>query len=805
MPDFDAASGAGSAYGNAGAALAVVGRSGVVTRWTDAAQELLGHRAEEILGRPAERLAASPSEAAGWFGREWSGRTLLRRRDGRTVRVSLRVSVLPGPDGRVDWLLSALGAAESTPAVSVAENSPFPTAVWDSDLCMVWLNAALARAYGPSWPERLGRPLEESPLYADTDQVSALFRQVLESGVPVIDRELDQRDRRWPRTYALSVFPVENARDGEPGVCSTNVDVTTSRQARERVTLLSWAGTRIGTTLDIMQTAQDLADVLVPAMADYATVDLAGAVELGDEPLARLGTTCSGAVPAFHRGGVASIRDGIPESLWARGEPVFVPPHSPFMEVLSTGRSHLEAVLDTSPGTWVDHDAGRREKIISLGMHSLLVIPIHARGEILGVAVLVRTETPVPFDENDRMVAEELVGRAALSLDNARRYTREHTAALALQRDLLPRNPSGGNALDVEWRYLPSDRRVGVGGDWFDVIELSSTRIALVVGDVVGHGISAAASMGRIRAAVLTLAALDLPPAEVLAHLDDLLARLAAEDFESKAMPPPISGATCLYIVYDPVTRRCCAARAGHPPPALVDPSGAVTLLDIPAGAPLGVGGQTYEDVELELTEGSTLVLYTDGLVETRDRDIDFGLDRLRDALTQRPGASLEDLCSAVVGTVPAGEQADDVMVLLARTRVLAPDQVMEWELDADPSTVGGVRATAVRTLVEWGLDRLASVAEQIIGELLANAVLHAVGPLRLRLIRDQVLVCEVFDSSLNVLRTASAGPGDEGGRGLVIVAALASRHGFRGTPTGKCVWAELPLPPGSEASSNGI
>ncbi|MGW1728571.1 SpoIIE family protein phosphatase [Streptomyces sp. NPDC002306] len=805
MPDLDAASGAGSAYGNAGVALAVVGRGGVVARWTDAAERLLGHRAEEILGRPAERLVASPGEAAGCFGREWAGRTLLRRRDGRTVRVSLRVSALPGPDGTVDWLVSVLGAAESTLAVSVAENNPFPTAVWDGGLRMVWLNAALARAYGPTWPERLGRPLEQSPLYADTDQVRALFRQVLESGVPVIDRELCQRDRRWRRTYALSVFPVENARDGEPGVCSTNVDVTASRRARDRVTLLSRAGTRIGTTLDIMQTAQDLADVLVPAMADYATVDLAGVVELGDEPLARLGTTGSGAVPAFHRGGVASIRDGIPESLWARGDPVFVPPHSPFIEVLRTGRSHLEAVLDTSPGTWLDHDTGRREKIISLGMHSLLVIPIHARGEVLGVAVLVRTETVVPFDENDRMVAEELVSRAALSLDNARSYTREHTAALALQRDLLPRNPSGGNALDVVWRYLPSDRSAGVGGDWFDVVELSGARIALVVGDVVGHGISAAASMGRIRAAMLTLAALDLPPDAVLAHLDDLLARLAADNLESKTMPPTISGATCLYIVYDPVTRRCRAARAGHPPPALVDLAGAVTLLDIPPGAPLGVGGQTYEDVELELSEGSTLVLYTDGLVETRDHDIDFGLERLRGALTQRPGASLEDLCAAAVAIVPAGEQADDVMVLLARTRSLGPDQIREWELDADPSAVGGVRAAAVRALAEWGLERLVPAGEQIIGELLANAVLHAVGPLRLRLIRDQVLVCEVFDSSHDVLRTVSAGPDDEDGRGLAIIAALASRHGSRVTPAGKCVWAELRLPMGSRVTRDSV
>jgi hypothetical protein len=281
----------------------------------------------------------------------------------------------------------------------------------------------------------------------------------------------------------------------------------------------------------------------------------------------------------------------------------------------------------------------------------------------------------------------------------------------------------------------------------------------------------------------------------MLANLDDLLARLALEDSQTKTMPPTIMSATCLYVVYDPVSRKCTAARAGHPPPALVDPSGAVTLLDVPPGPPLGVGTRSFEAVEQELSEGSTLVLYTDGLVETRDRDIDFGLNRLCRALERRPGAPLDQLCSAAVTTVPAREQSDDIAVLLARTRSLGPHQVVEWELAADAAAVGGVRAAAVRALADWGLERLATTAEQIIGELLANAVLHAVGPVRLRLIRHQALVCEVFDGGLTMPRTDSAGPADENGRGLAIVAALASRSGSRGTSDGKCVWAELPLP----------
>jgi PAS domain S-box-containing protein len=797
---LDTVSNAEPAFWDAGAALAVVGPAGTVTRWTDTAWRLFGYRAEEVLGRPAGMLLASPGEARGLFAKEWSGRTRLRRHDGRTVGVRLRVSALPGVGGSVDWLVSVAGTVESTPAESVAENSPFPTAVWDSDLRLAWLNEALARAYGAPREERLGRPFQGSPLYADNDQFVALLQQVLESGVPVVDHEMEQRDRRQHRTYALSIFPVENARDGEPRLCSMNVDVTGSRRTRDQLTLLSRASTLIGTTPDVMRTTQEVADILVPALADWVSIDLAESIELGDVPLTRLGLTGEGSIPAFKVAGVASIHEGLQESLWPRGARVFLPPHSPFTEVLSSGRPYLEPVLDTSPGTWLHHDPARLERVISLGMHSMMILPLHARDEILGIAVLVRTENLVPFEESDRMVAEALLSRAALILDNIRGYTRERNTALALQRNLLPSNPTGGSALDVVWRYLPSDQRDRVGGDWFDVIQLSGARIALVVGDVVGHGINAAATMGRLRTAVITLAALDQPPQELLANLDDLLIRLAAEEPDAKTMPAAI-GATCLYAVYDPVSRRCTTARAGHPPPALIDPSGAVTMLEVPAGAPLGVGTRSFEAVEHELSEGSTLVLYTDGLVETRDHDIDFGLNRLSGALTQPPGAPLKDLCSAAIDTIPHGEQADDVAVLLARIHSLGPDQVMDWELPADPAAVGGVRAEAVRWLTVRCPDRLVAAAEQIIGELLANAVLHAAAPVRLRLIRDRVLICEVFDGSLKRLRPRPAGPADEGGRGLAIAVALASSFGARETSEGKYVWAELELPPGFRGS----
>jgi serine phosphatase RsbU (regulator of sigma subunit) len=251
-----------------------------------------------------------------------------------------------------------------------------------------------------------------------------------------------------------------------------------------------------------------------------------------------------------------------------------VPSASPRIDVLRTGRSHLEPILDTAPGTWIDEDPERAQKIHENGMHSVMVVPIRAGRALLGMALFVRTEDPVPFQELDLLLAEELVSRAALSLDNARQYAREHTAALALQRNLLPHRLRGGMAVEAASRYLPADMDHGVGGDWFDVIPLSGARVALVVGDVVGHGINAAATMGRLRTAVRTLADMELPPDELLAHLDDTVQRLAEEEADAPNHTLTAVGATCLYAVYDPVTRRCAMARAGHPPPAIIDPQG---------------------------------------------------------------------------------------------------------------------------------------------------------------------------------------------------------------------------------------
>jgi anti-sigma regulatory factor (Ser/Thr protein kinase) len=368
------------------------------------------------------------------------------------------------------------------------------------------------------------------------------------------------------------------------------------------------------------------------------------------------------------------------------------------------------------------------------------------------------------------------------------------TTALALQCSLLPHCLRGGVAVETASRYLPADMDAGVAGDWFDVIPLSGARVALVVGDVVGHGIDAASTMGRLRTAVRALADLDLPPDELLSHLDDSVRRMTEEDGD--ADQAPVVGATCLYAVYDPVTGRCTMARAGHVPPAIIDPQGQVTFPDLPTGAPLGLGlGLVpFDAIEVELPEGSRLAFFTDGLVESRDEDIDVGMHRLGTALAQ-PEQSLDDLCSSVMETVPTEAPSDDVTLLLVRTRALSAAQIASWELPTDPAVVCTARHVVARQLSEWGLEHLVPTTELVVSELVTNAIHHGAGPIRLRLIQHQVLTCEVFDSGTCSPRLRDARIVDENGRGLYLVAQLSSRWGFRPATGGKLVWADQDLP----------
>uniref|UniRef100_A0AAU2K0W1 SpoIIE family protein phosphatase n=1 Tax=Streptomyces sp. NBC_00049 TaxID=2903617 RepID=A0AAU2K0W1_9ACTN len=565
---------------------------------------------------------------------------------------------------------------------------------------------------------------------------------------------------------------------------STEMQILTSRAdtARRRLKLLYDAGGDVGTTLDVVRTAEELAVVAVPRFADYVTVDLADPVLDGDEP---------GPGADMRRTAVHGIR--VDHPLYPRGRLIDYLPSTPQARGYGTGEAELVPDLEEAAG-WHAQDPPRAEAIVAFGIHSLIAAPLRARGVVLGVVNFWRSQKPEPFDEDDLSLAEELVARAAVSMDNARRYTREHALAVTLQRSLLPRALPEQSAVDMAHFYLPAQS--GVGGDWFDVIPLPGSRVALVVGDVVGHGLHAAATMGRLRTAVHNFSSLDLPPEEILARLDDLVQRID-HDGDGDDADGGVLGATCLYAVYDPVSQFCTMARAGHLPPLVVAPDGTTEIVELPAGPPLGLGGMPFETAELYLEEGSQLVLYTDGLVEERTRDIGEGLELLRAALSH-PDRSPHQSCQAVLDILLPTRPTDDVALLIARTRTLGPDRVAHWEVPFLPSEVGAARNAAAKKLDEWGLTELGFATELILSELITNALRYGSAPVQVRLLHTQTLTCEVWDASSTAPHLRYAATTDEGGRGLFLVAQLSERWGTRYTPEGKVIWAELELPGGS-------
>ncbi|MBC2907853.1 SpoIIE family protein phosphatase [Streptomyces cupreus] len=592
----------------------------------------------------------------------------------------------------------------------------------------------------------------------------------------------------------LAVSQRSTDRDGgPPGSVATLRDTTELRTltgradvAQERLQLLYDAGLEIGTTLDVTRTSQELADFAVPRFADFVSVDLADPVLRGEEP--KEGRT------DMRRVAFRGAREGSP--LYPIGKLIHFAPGTPQAFGFGTGTSVLEPDLPAFSG-WQVQDPEHAVRLVDFGLHAMLTVPLRARGVIMGMATFWRADRSDAFEQDDVAVAEELVARAAVSIDNARRYTREHTLSVTLQRSLLPRALPGQSALDVAYRYLPAHAaQGGVGGDWFDVIPLPGARVALVVGDIVGHGLHAAATMGRLRTAVHNFSTLDLPPDELLGHLDELVARIDQDEGDGRSAP--VTGATCLYAVYDPSRGLCTLSRAGHLEPALVHPDGDVEFPTVPGGPPLGLGGSLpFEATELRLSEGSGLVLYTDGLVEHRGRDIDEGLELLRRALAAAPpthGRTPEETCKAVLEALLPERPRDDVALVVARTRMLAADRIAAWDVPDDPAAVARVRAAATRTLDDWGLTEEAFTTELILSELVTNALRHATGPIHVRLIRDRSLICEVSDGSSTAPHLRSAATTDEGGRGLFLVAQFAARWGTRYTPNGKVIWTELPL-----------
>ncbi|WP_369394106.1 SpoIIE family protein phosphatase [Streptomyces sp. CG1] len=790
-------------------AAAVISEHGVVVGWTRSAEVLLGYAASDVVGVSAARLLAMPQDPARVVGvvarcragNGWSGQIAVRHRDGRRLDIQLRVSASFRMGSSEYFLVSARAqplrwTMGQTVLDGFLTRSPVGMAVMDTELRYIWLNDTLERFGGVPRDERLGKRLGELLPGLQAEALESLMRKVLATGRPVTDYEYvgwSWADPHRRHAYSTSFFPLVDGEDAITGVCYMVQDVTERWNARQLLTMVNEAGTSIGRTLDVMRTAQELADFAVPRFADFVIVDLLEPVLSTEGHGAWLSDAGPApARPAMRRAGLRSVREGAPEAVAQVGDPVdfLPPPHD--THLLIAGEPVLIPVLDPADELWAAREPRRAARMREFGLHSVIYVPMRARNTVLGLTTFARSLNPVSFGTDDVLLARELVARAAVCVDNARRYTREHTAAITLQRSLLPPALTGGTALEVASSYRPADPSGGVGGDWFDVIPLSGARVALVVGDVVGHGITAAASMGRLRTAVQTLAAMEMPPDELLAHLDDLVLRLSDEETAAgTAARSTFIGATCLYAVYDPATRRCAMARAGHPPPVVVAPDGTAYFPDIPAGPPLGLGGMAFEATEIDLAENSLFGLYTNGLIEGCDHDVERGMSRLAQALAHRD-EDLDALCASVVRKLVPAPQPDDIALLLTRTRLLGADQAASWEVPPDLAAVGALRARATHQVADWGLGaELAMTTELIVSELVTNALRYATPPIRLRLLRDTRLTCEVSDASSTAPRLRHARSTDEGGRGLFLVAQLAQRWGARYTSEGKIIWAE--------------
>ncbi|MFE4574380.1 ATP-binding SpoIIE family protein phosphatase [Streptomyces chartreusis] len=605
---------------------------------------------------------------------------------------------------------------------------------------------------------------EVPKLTADPELINAVAMRLMAVGAAYVDRSSER---------LLAAYQEERA-----------------RWLQRRLVLTNEASRRIGTTLDVNRTAQELVEVGTDDFADGVTVDLLVSV------LPDLHAYPPSDPPPLRRVAQRSVSgDASSEFASAPGGTHTYPAESEPARALATGQSGLHRSMPPeAPTAWVPApDASSNTHTDDV--HSALLVPLLARGHTLGLVQFFRAGGSAPFDEEDLQLAQDIVAIAAVYLDNARRYTHEHTTALTLQRSLLPQKMVDQSAVLAAARYLPSESRAGVGGDWYDVIPLSGARVALVVGDVVGRGLHASATMGRLRTAVRAFADIDLMPDELLTHLDDVVIRLQREEgYEAGE-----TSATCLYAVYDPVSRVCSLASAGHVLPAVANPLApdndgtalrSVDFPDMPIGPPLGLGGLPFETTQFTLQEGSLLTLYTDGLFESRTRDVDAARTTLLDVLASAP-ESPDEICDRLLASLLPTRPADDVALLVASTLALDPGHVATLDLQSDPAAVSGARRFTSDTLASWGLDDLSFIAELVVSELVTNAVRYGKNPIQLRLIRQPTLTCEVFDAGSTAPHLRRARTFDEGGRGLLLVAQLSERWGTRHSREGKVIWAE--------------
>ena len=541
---------------------------------------------------------------------------------------------------------------------------------------------------------------------------------------------------------------------------------------------------RIGDTLDIDDVARELLDALVPHFCNAAGVLLLESL-VGDDELPAHGP--EGSLPLRRIALRHDRKDPAWEAVFPTGEILRYPAHSPYYQCMETSAPVLEATISKSQAGEIAKAWRRKPVAKLLSGASMLLLPLIARGTMLGFFACTREEGFRRFDAYDAEIGVDFAARAAMFIDNARRYSREHATALTLQRSMLPTGLSYPSSVEVRHRYLPGSKLIEVGGDWYESIALPGGRVALVVGDVAGHGVRAAVTMGRLRTAIHTLAMLELPPADSLQQLDELMHTLGERE-------PHF--ATCAYAVYDAVSGECEVAVAGHLPPLLVHPDGSNELLDVPPAPPLGIGDGEVESRRFQIEDGSLFVLYTDGLVENKGQDISDGLARLRGIFGPgSPTRPLEDLCKATLDGVYSDHQRDDIAVLIARLRRLSEDSYASWTLAPKLTSVREARSVLAEPMKRWGLEDMIPTTELLVSELVTNAVRYSRGEVTLRLVNEKALVCEVLDNSGALPRLRQASGQDENGRGLQVVRQLAHRWGARRTATGKVVWCQQPLP----------
>lgn len=795
----------GGASGRVPLAVVVVDREGLVSHWSSGARRLFGVGKEDAIGRPAADLLpvsgalhedTDTTSYGAYAAYDGLGPDLESSLDGRLSYPAAGRARLTVPgDDRSDvlwWAYPLVGPGRERLLVLAADADGLRQQDTDG---AGFERIAPGFALHTDFPgaDELARRLPEILPSMSVGEGSRIVAQILELGYPVL--EFSQNDRvpvtpDWgvPRRAERRA---RRERADRAAVLGLPVAVEDTEDAedleyvavRERLEFLNEVSGRIGTSLDLSRTILEVSRAVVPRFTDVAGTYLREQVVAGEGfPDGVPDTTTM-----WHRVAIEHTDEpGRWDDVVPVGEAMPFPAHTPFFQCMTSGDPVLVPRISEEMGHAIASQFEKRDIRPLITGRSMLVVPLKARNVVLGFMILLRhPERPV-FNDMDRVTGAELAARAGLVLDNARMYTFQESVAETLQDSMLPHIPPRMSGCDIATRYLPGTLLGRVGGDWFDSVKLPGARTALVVGDVMGHGLNSAAMMGQLRTAVQTMAALDLPPAQLLRNLDDLAQRLGDTYL-----------ATCLYAVYDPIAGELQIANAGHIPPVLVRAEdGRSELLDLPTGAPIGVGGVPFEAVRVRVEPGDRLVMCTDGLVEVRGEDIGVGLATLCESAAH-PAASMDDACDTIIRALNTrGGRKDDVALLMARLNGIAPEDVAEWRFSREPLQVGRARAVVREQLHDWGLARLADVAELLVSELVTNALRHSHSrPVDLRLVRGDTLLCEVDDDDHELPTLLNAGPTDEFGRGLRLVSTLAREWGTSRTSAGKTVWFELTLP----------